>query len=112
MGGPGGAGADGRVLVTADSESYAEGELDEARQLAARIGLLTWSSQTRELDNPEYAANPPNRCFFCKEELFAHLEPHRPGGACATWSTAPPSTTSATTGRAWSRPASAASWRP
>lgn len=63
------------VLVTADSESYAEGELEEARQLAARIGLRHVVIQTRELENPEYAANPPNRCFFCKEELFARLEP-------------------------------------
>jgi uncharacterized protein len=63
------------VLVTADSESYAEGELDEARRLAARIGLRHLVIQTRELDNPDYAANPPNRCFFRKEELFSKLEP-------------------------------------
>jgi uncharacterized protein len=61
------------LLVTADSESYAEGELDEARRLAERIGLPHRVVQTRELDNPDYAANPPNRCFFCKEELFTHL---------------------------------------
>jgi uncharacterized protein len=66
---------DRAILVTADSESYAEGELDEARQLAARIGLRHVVIETRELDNPAYAANPPNRCFFCKEELFARLEP-------------------------------------
>ena len=41
----------------------------------ARIGLRHVVIETRELDNPEYAANPPNRCFFCKEELFARLEP-------------------------------------
>ncbi len=63
------------LLVTADSESYAEGELDEARRLAALIGLRHLVIRTRELDNPDYAANPPNRCFFCKEELFARLEP-------------------------------------
>jgi uncharacterized protein len=62
------------VLVTADSESYAEGELEEARQLAARIGLRHVVIETRELDNPAYAANPPNRCFFCKDELFSRLE--------------------------------------
>jgi uncharacterized protein len=62
------------ILVTADSESYAEGELEEARQLAARIGLRHVVIETRELDNPEYAANPPNRCFFCKDELFSRLE--------------------------------------
>jgi uncharacterized protein len=31
--------------------------------------------QTRELDNPDYARNPTNRCFFCKEELFTTLGP-------------------------------------
>jgi uncharacterized protein len=63
------------LLVTADSESYAEGELDEARQLAAQIGLPHRIVRTRELENPAYAENPPNRCFFCKEELFTRLEP-------------------------------------
>ena len=66
---------DRALLVTADSESYAEGELDEARQLAALIGLRHEVIRTREVENPAYAANPPNRCFFCKEELFARLEP-------------------------------------
>jgi uncharacterized protein len=66
---------DRALLVTADSESYAEGELEEARRLAERIGLRHVVIETRELDNPEYAANPPNRCFFCKEELFAKLAP-------------------------------------
>jgi uncharacterized protein len=66
---------DRALLVTADSESYALGELEEARRLAARIGLRHVVVETRELDNPDYAANPPNRCFFCKEELFSRLEP-------------------------------------
>jgi uncharacterized protein len=63
------------LLVTADSESYAEGELEEARRLGERIGLRHLVVRTRELDNPAYAANPPNRCFFCKEELFERLAP-------------------------------------
>jgi uncharacterized protein len=66
---------DRALLVTADSESYAEGELDEARNLAAQIGLPHRVVRTRELENPAYAENPPNRCFFCKEELFTRLEP-------------------------------------
>ena len=64
---------DRALLVTADSESYAEGELDEARRLATLIGLPHRVVRTRELENPAYAENPPNRCFFCKEELFTHL---------------------------------------
>jgi len=68
-------GARRALLVTADSESYAEGELDEARRLAELIGLRHVIVRTRELEDPAYAANPPNRCFFCKEELFTRLEP-------------------------------------
>jgi uncharacterized protein len=66
---------DRALLVTADSESYAEGELEEARRLAALIGLRHVVVRTREVENPAYAANPPNRCFFCKEELFTRLLP-------------------------------------
>ena len=61
------------LLVTADSETYPSSELGEARRLAALIGLPHTVVQTRELDNPEYAKNPPNRCFFCKDELFTRL---------------------------------------
>jgi uncharacterized protein len=63
------------LLVTANSESYAEGELEEARRLASLIGLRHVVVETREVDNPEYASNPPNRCFHCKEELFERLLP-------------------------------------
>ncbi len=66
---------DRALLVTADSESYAEGELDESRRLAALIGLRHLVIRTHEVENPAYAENPPNRCFFCKEELFTRLEP-------------------------------------
>jgi pyridinium-3,5-biscarboxylic acid mononucleotide sulfurtransferase len=63
------------VLVTADSETYPGSELDEARRLAALLGMRHIVVTTRELDNPDYARNPLNRCFFCKEELFMTLEP-------------------------------------
>lgn len=63
------------VLVTADSETYPAAELEETRRLAALLGLRHEVIRTRELDNPEYAKNPPNRCYFCKEELFGRLEP-------------------------------------
>ena len=63
------------VLVTADSETYPEGELDEARRLAALIGLRHIVVRTDELANPAYAQNDGRRCFFCKEELFTHLAP-------------------------------------
>jgi uncharacterized protein len=63
------------LLVTADSESYPSHELDEARRLAALLGMRHRVVQTEELQNPRYAENPPNRCYFCKDELFAKLEP-------------------------------------
>jgi uncharacterized protein len=66
---------DKALLVTADSETYPASELEEARRLARHLGMRHLVIETRELDNPEYARNAPNRCFFCKEELFTKLEP-------------------------------------
>ncbi|MBI2461351.1 MAG: ATP-dependent sacrificial sulfur transferase LarE [Candidatus Rokubacteria bacterium] len=63
------------ILATADSESYPSAELEEARRLAARLGMRHLVIRTQELENPEYAKNAPNRCFFCKEELFTKLRP-------------------------------------
>jgi pyridinium-3,5-biscarboxylic acid mononucleotide sulfurtransferase len=65
----------GALLVTADSETYPEAELAEARRLAELMGLRHVVVQTEELANPEYARNGANRCFFCKEELFTRLAP-------------------------------------
>jgi uncharacterized protein len=66
---------DGALLVTADSETYPARELAEARNLAALLGMRHEVVETRELENPEYARNPTDRCFFCKEELFTRLMP-------------------------------------
>jgi len=63
------------LLVTADSETYPAAELEETKRLAGLLGMRHEVIRTRELDNPEYARNAPNRCYFCKEELFAKLEP-------------------------------------
>src|SRR5215510_9954331 len=63
------------VLVTADSETYPASELEEARRLGTLLGMRHVVVRTEELQNPEYAKNPVNRCFFCKEELFARLAP-------------------------------------
>jgi uncharacterized protein len=65
---------DRALLVTADSETYPAGELAEAGRLAALLGLPHQVVRTRELDNPAYARNAPDRCFHCKEELFGRLE--------------------------------------
>ena len=66
---------DRAVLVTADSETYPARELGEAKRLGAALGMRHVIVETRELDNPDYARNPVNRCFFCKEELFTKLRP-------------------------------------
>ena len=63
------------LLVTADSETYPATELAEAQRLAALIGLRHIVVKTDELDNPDYAKNGANRCFFCKDELFTKLVP-------------------------------------
>ena len=63
------------LLVTADSETYPASELDEAKKLGALLGMRHVVIKTEELQNPDYARNPTNRCFFCKEELFVKLAP-------------------------------------
>lgn len=65
---------DRAVAVTADSPSLPRRELEEARRLAAEIGVRHLVIETHELDDPRYAANPSNRCYFCKTELFTRLE--------------------------------------
>ncbi|HJP30012.1 MAG TPA: ATP-dependent sacrificial sulfur transferase LarE [Candidatus Latescibacteria bacterium] len=62
------------IAVTADSESYAEGELELAVDIVQRFGIRHRIVETRELDNPDYASNPIDRCYFCKTELFVHME--------------------------------------
>ncbi len=61
------------VAVTAVSLSLAEGELDEARQLAAQIGIRHVILSTQEFSDANYLKNPTNRCYFCKSELYSRL---------------------------------------
>ncbi|HYF52451.1 MAG TPA: ATP-dependent sacrificial sulfur transferase LarE [Planctomycetota bacterium] len=69
----------GRVLkdkalaVTAQSESLAPEELEEASAIAKQFGFAHEIVQTNELQDENYASNPQNRCFFCKAELMKHL---------------------------------------
>jgi uncharacterized protein len=63
------------IAATADSESYPREELAQARELAALIGCEHLVVQTREVEDPGYAANAPDRCYHCKKTLFAELEP-------------------------------------
>lgn len=61
------------VGVTGDSASLAPSELVEATTLARQIGARHLVLRTDELSNPNYAANPANRCYFCKTELYTKL---------------------------------------
>jgi uncharacterized protein len=62
------------VAVTGVSASLAAGELDEARRVAAQIGIRHEVISTDELDNPDYVRNAPDRCYHCKTELYTHME--------------------------------------
>jgi len=64
---------DRAVAVTADSPSYPERHRALAIRIAKDFGLRHEIIKTAELDNPEYRANPSNRCYFCKHELYTHL---------------------------------------
>ena len=59
--------------VTADSPSYSEHHRAIAGRIAAAAGLQHEIIHTREIEQWEYRANPTNRCYFCKRELYAGL---------------------------------------
>ena len=64
----------GRFLaVMGLSPSYPEVQRVAARNLAGRFRIPLHELETRELDDSRYAANPTNRCYFCKSELWARL---------------------------------------
>jgi len=63
-----------RVLaVTSNNETYLPSELDLAREFAESLGVEHLVVNTRELDDPNYASNPTNRCYFCKSTLYTDL---------------------------------------
>lgn len=61
------------IGVTALSESLPAGELEEARDLARKIGARHVVLRTFETQNENYLANAPNRCYFCKTEMYARI---------------------------------------
>jgi pyridinium-3,5-biscarboxylic acid mononucleotide sulfurtransferase len=68
---------DRAVALTALSASVASEEEQEAKDLAALIGVRHLVVGSNELDNPGYAANSINRCYFCKTELYDICEARR-----------------------------------
>ena len=65
---------DRALAVTAVSASYPDGEVDQAKRIAAEIGISLEIVYTDELGNPEYVQNNPDRCFHCKSALADKLE--------------------------------------
>jgi len=63
------------LAAIADSPSLPRRELQEALDLAARFAFPVRVIQSQEFANPQYTANPANRCYFCKHELFEELTP-------------------------------------
>jgi pyridinium-3,5-biscarboxylic acid mononucleotide sulfurtransferase len=63
------------LAAIADSPSLPRRELEEALALADQFQFPVRVIRTQEFDNPAYVANPANRCYFCKHELFTELEP-------------------------------------
>jgi uncharacterized protein len=61
------------LCVTADSPSYPERHRDLAVTTARAFQLRHEMVSTSEVERPEYRANPANRCYYCKHELYTHL---------------------------------------
>lgn len=61
------------LAVTAVSDSLATGEREQAAHLAGLIGIRHFTLETAEFSNPDYTRNAPNRCYYCKTELYDRL---------------------------------------
>ncbi|HUL02883.1 MAG TPA: ATP-dependent sacrificial sulfur transferase LarE [Gemmatimonadales bacterium] len=66
-------GRDRMLAVIGRSASYPEAQWHAARDIAARFDIPLLEIETHELSDPDYVANPTNRCFFCKRELWTRL---------------------------------------
>ncbi|WP_298326417.1 ATP-dependent sacrificial sulfur transferase LarE [Haloactinopolyspora sp.] len=67
-------GPDRSLAVIARSPSLPGGELEAALDVARAIGIQAQVVDTDEVTDSRYAANPRNRCYFCRDELFGRLE--------------------------------------
>jgi pyridinium-3,5-biscarboxylic acid mononucleotide sulfurtransferase len=63
------------LAAIADSPSLPRREFEQALSLARQFQFPVRVIRTREFQNPSYLANPDNRCYFCKHELFTELAP-------------------------------------
>ena len=97
-------GSDHTLAIIGRSASFPESQWKNARDLAVKLGVQILEIDTEELADERYVANPTNRCYFCKTELWTKLGPaarahtkavlvdgtnaddlsdHRPGAAAA-----------------------------
>jgi len=65
---------DNLLLITATSSTYPFYELEEAKSLAILLGIRHKIIVSEEIDIPGYADNPPDRCYYCKSELFGKIK--------------------------------------
>ncbi len=62
------------LAVTATSETYPSSELKEAKVLAKAMGVRHIIIKTKEFKDPRFIKNPPQRCYYCKKELFSEIK--------------------------------------
>jgi uncharacterized protein len=65
---------DNLLLITATSSTYPFYELDEAKSLATLLEIRHMIIISEEIDIPGYSDNPPDRCYYCKSELFHKIK--------------------------------------
>ena len=61
------------LAITADSPTLPRRELADTQTLAAELGARQLVLTTQELADPHFADNPPDRCYYCKRELFTRM---------------------------------------
>ena len=62
------------LAVIATSETYPEKEIQDAVLLAESMNVDYRVIQSCEMENPDFVANPPDRCYHCKRELFSRMQ--------------------------------------
>jgi uncharacterized protein len=62
------------LLITATSSTYPFYELEEAKSLAELLKIKHKIIVSEEIDIPGYSDNPPDRCYYCKSELFRKIK--------------------------------------
>lgn len=62
------------LAVTATSSTYPKRELQDAKRYAHKIGIPHVIIHSEELEIPKFSDNPPQRCYYCKKELFRKIQ--------------------------------------